>query len=104
MNRNDPYKHPNREPDYNINNYQPKLPYKEVEKPHFIPKTDWTTQINAGYWEQIKQVWDDFIDCEYEERCDALFSVIEEIITRTPAKVVSTIANCPERGTDEPGQ
>lgn len=101
MNKHSPYIPSEREPDYNVRNYQPKLPYKEVDQPPFVPKTDWITKINAGHWEQIKQVWDDFIDSEYEERCDALFSVIEEIIAGTHAKVVATIANCPESDNNE---
>jgi hypothetical protein len=31
-------------------------------------------------WERIKQVWDDFEGQDYEDICDALYSIIQEIV------------------------
>jgi hypothetical protein len=61
------------------------------------PATDWVTVIKGKNWDRIKQVWDDFLNCDYDERCDALFSIMEEIVSLPSESVVPTIANCPEK-------
>lgn len=36
--------------------------------------------IGEENWRKIIQCWEDFIDQEYEDRADALFSLIEELM------------------------
>jgi hypothetical protein len=58
---------------------------------------NWSQRMKAARWERIEQVWHDFLDCDYEERCDVLFSLMEEILNE-PSDIVSTMAECPEKG------
>lgn len=91
-----------RSPDYNVyKDFGPKNVQQKMFKQH---ESSWEKareqemqrQMEKGTkkffvgeenWRKIIQCWEDFIDQEYEDRSDALFSLIEELILgETPSK------------------
>jgi hypothetical protein len=83
-----------RSPDYNFRkDFGPnvvKKKFKQQEAPwEKVREQEMQRQMEKGTkkffvgeenWRKIIQCWEDFIDQEYEDRSDALFSLIEELI------------------------
>lgn len=53
---------------------------REEEMQRGMEKKTKTFFIGEENWRKIIQCWEDFIDQDYEDRADALFSLIEELM------------------------
>ena len=62
-----------------------------AQKPNkdFTPKKEVGIETlidNSKRWRMVEQVWEDFKGQDYDEICDALYSLMEELIPHIPTK------------------